>query len=118
MKSFRNNGVETASQRYFGKSVHDLNLAARRHLNMDRLVGHPRPEHRRRRIDRVAEVADPNQRHTPLLGQPKDALDLASEGRVEFGIGAGWMKSDYDESGMSYDRPGLIPSSSMTALPW
>src|SRR6266498_2781134 len=26
--------------------------------------------------DRIAEVADPNQRHTPLLGQPKDALDL------------------------------------------
>ena len=34
-------------------------------------------------------------------------LDLASEGRVEFGIGAGWMKSDYDEAGMPYDRPGV-----------
>jgi probable F420-dependent oxidoreductase len=29
-----------------------------------------------------------------------------SSGRVEFGIGAGWMKTDYDESGMHYDPPG------------
>src|SRR5439155_15118034 len=32
--------------------------------------------------------------------------DLVSEGRLEFGLGAGWMRSDYDEAGLSYDRPG------------
>ena len=33
--------------------------------------------------------------------------DRIAEGRVEFGLGAGWMRTDYDESGMPYDRPGF-----------
>jgi probable F420-dependent oxidoreductase len=34
-------------------------------------------------------------------------VDLLSGGRLELGLGAGWMKSDYEESGIGYDRPGL-----------
>jgi probable F420-dependent oxidoreductase len=34
-------------------------------------------------------------------------IQLLSGGRHEFGIGAGWMQTDYDEAGMAYDRPGL-----------
>jgi len=34
-------------------------------------------------------------------------MDLLSDGRLELGIGAGWMKSDYEQAGMTYDRPGI-----------
>ena len=54
-----------------------------------------------------ALVFDNDYRHPVVLAKEIATLDLASEGRVEFGIGAGWMKSDYDESGMDYDRPGV-----------
>jgi len=54
-----------------------------------------------------ALVFDNDYRHPVVLAKEIATLDLASEGRVEFGIGAGWMKSDYDESGMPYDRPGV-----------
>ena len=54
-----------------------------------------------------ALVFDNDYRHPVVLAKEIATLDLASEGRVEFGIGAGWMKSDYDESGMAYDRPGV-----------
>jgi probable F420-dependent oxidoreductase len=51
-------------------------------------------------------VFDNDYRHPVVLAKEAATLDLASEGRLEFGIGAGWMKSDYDEAGMSYDSPG------------
>ena len=51
-------------------------------------------------------VFDNDYRHPVVLAKEIATLDVASEGRVEFGIGAGWMKSDYDESGMSYDSAG------------
>ena len=34
-------------------------------------------------------------------------MDVLSGGRVEIGIGAGWMKTDYEAAGMTYDRPGM-----------
>jgi probable F420-dependent oxidoreductase len=52
-------------------------------------------------------VFDNDYRHPVVLAKEIATLDLASEGRVEFGVGAGWMKSDYDESGLAYDRPGV-----------
>jgi probable F420-dependent oxidoreductase len=52
-------------------------------------------------------VFDNDYRHPVVLAKEIATLDLVSEGRVEFGIGAGWMKSDYDESGMPYDEPGV-----------
>jgi probable F420-dependent oxidoreductase len=45
-------------------------------------------------------------RHPLFLAKEMATLDLVSEGRTEFGIGAGWMRSDYDEAGLPYDRPG------------
>ncbi|MDQ2943259.1 MAG: TIGR03621 family F420-dependent LLM class oxidoreductase, partial [Candidatus Dormibacteraeota bacterium] len=33
-------------------------------------------------------------------------LDLLSDGRLEFGLGAGWMVSDYEQTGIPYDTPG------------
>ncbi|HZT65695.1 MAG TPA: TIGR03621 family F420-dependent LLM class oxidoreductase [Acidimicrobiales bacterium] len=50
-------------------------------------------------------VFDNDYRHPLVLAKELASLDLASEGRLEAGIGAGWMKSDYDESGIAYDPP-------------
>src|SRR3984893_14447370 len=52
-------------------------------------------------------VFDNDFRHPVELAKEIATLDLASEGRVEFGLGAGWLKTDYVESGMPYDRPGM-----------
>ena len=46
-------------------------------------------------------------RHPMMLAKEIATLDLATEGRVEVGLGAGWRRIDYDQSGMTYDRPGL-----------
>ena len=46
-------------------------------------------------------------RHPIMLAKEMATLDHIAEGRVEFGIGAGWMRTDYDQTGMVYDRPGL-----------
>jgi probable F420-dependent oxidoreductase len=51
-------------------------------------------------------VFDNDYRHPIELAKEVATLSLLSEGRVEFGLGAGWMRSDYDESGIPYDRPG------------
>lgn len=34
-------------------------------------------------------------------------MDVLSDGRVEIGLGAGWMISDYEQSGIPYDPPGV-----------
>ncbi|HCB34004.1 MAG TPA: LLM class F420-dependent oxidoreductase [Acidimicrobiaceae bacterium] len=46
-------------------------------------------------------------RHPMVLAKEFATLDLLTEGRAEFGMGAGWMRSDYDASGIAYDRPGV-----------
>ena len=51
-------------------------------------------------------VFDNDYRHPIVLAKELATLDLFSEGRLEAGIGAGWMRSDYDESGIAYDTPG------------
>ena len=34
-------------------------------------------------------------------------MDLLSDGRVEIGLGAGWMINDYEQLGIPYDTPGV-----------
>ena len=46
-------------------------------------------------------------RHPVVLAKSAATLHLISGGRHEFGIGAGWMESDYVEAGIPYDRPGV-----------
>ena len=46
-------------------------------------------------------------RHPVVFAKEMATLDLLSDGRLELGIGAGWMRSDYDEAGLDYDRPGV-----------
>ena len=53
-----------------------------------------------------ALVYDVDYRHPVVQAKEAATLDLATEGRTIFGFGAGWMKTDYDESGIPYDSPG------------
>jgi probable F420-dependent oxidoreductase len=45
-------------------------------------------------------------RHPVLLHKALATLDVFSGGRVEVGIGAGWMASDYGAAGIPMDPPG------------
>ena len=51
-------------------------------------------------------VFDNDYRHPVVLAKEAATLDLLSDGRLDFGIGAGWMKSDYDRSGIPHDSAG------------
>jgi probable F420-dependent oxidoreductase len=46
-------------------------------------------------------------RHPVLLHRSAATLDLLSEGRLELGIGAGWMTTDYEAAGLVMDPPGV-----------
>ena len=52
-------------------------------------------------------VYDVDYRHPVVLAKAAATIHLLSGGRSEFGIGAGWMESDYQEAGIPFDRPGL-----------
>ena len=52
-------------------------------------------------------VYDVDYRHPVVLAKAAATIHLLSAGRSEFGIGAGWMESDYQEAGIPFDRPGL-----------
>lgn len=54
-----------------------------------------------------ALVYDNDYRHPITLARDVAAMDLFSEGRIELGIGAGWMTTDYEQSGIVLDRPGV-----------
>ena len=54
-----------------------------------------------------ALVFDNDYRHPVVLAKEAATLDLLSDGRLELGLGAGWMRSDYEESGIPYDGPGV-----------
>lgn len=43
-------------------------------------------------------------RHPVLLAREVATLDWLSEGRAELGLGAGYMKAEYDEVGLAFDR--------------
>lgn len=51
-------------------------------------------------------VFDNDYRHPVVLAKEAASLDLLSGGRLDFGIGAGWLASDYAQSGIAYDSPG------------
>jgi probable F420-dependent oxidoreductase len=54
-----------------------------------------------------ALVFDNDYRHPVTLATETATLDLLSGGRVELGLGAGWMRTDYEQSGIAYDPPGV-----------
>lgn len=54
-----------------------------------------------------ALVFDNDYKHPVVLAKELATIDVLSGGRLEVGLGAGWMKSDYEQSGISYDAPGV-----------
>jgi probable F420-dependent oxidoreductase len=46
-------------------------------------------------------------RHPAFLAKQAATLDLLSDGRLELGIGAGWKTTDYEQSGIPLERPGI-----------
>ena len=46
-------------------------------------------------------------RHPVMLAKELATLDRMSDGRLEVGMGAGWLTTDYQQGGIRMDRPGL-----------
>src|SRR4029450_6814759 len=46
-------------------------------------------------------------RHPVVLAKEAATLDLLSGGRFELGIGAGWLRDEYQRAGMPFDPPGV-----------
>ena len=57
---------------------------------------------------RIASHALMNDLHNPVvLAQTATTLDTLSEGRLEFGLGAGWLRSDYEVCGVRLESPSV-----------
>lgn len=52
-------------------------------------------------------VFDNDYKHPVVLAKECATLDLLTDGRFELGLGAGWMRTDYDRSGMPFDANGV-----------
>lgn len=52
-------------------------------------------------------VFDNDYRHPVILSKEAATLDVLSGGRFEFGLGAGWMVSEYEQAGFPFDAPGV-----------
>lgn len=46
-------------------------------------------------------------RHPVVLAKELATIDHLSSGRLEIGLGAGWMAPDYEQAGMPFDPPGV-----------
>ena len=45
-------------------------------------------------------------KHPAITAKEAATIDLLCDGRLEFGLGAGWQRTDYDALGLPYDSPG------------
>ena len=52
-------------------------------------------------------VLDNDFRHPVVLAKEAATLDVVTGGRFELGLGAGWMTTDYTQSGIPMDRPSV-----------
>jgi probable F420-dependent oxidoreductase len=46
-------------------------------------------------------------RHPVLLAREAGTIDLLTDGRLELGLGAGYMRVEYDQAGLRFDRGGV-----------
>jgi probable F420-dependent oxidoreductase len=52
-------------------------------------------------------VLDNDYRHPVVLAKEAATLDLLSGGRFELGIGAGWLREEYERAGIPFDPPAV-----------
>jgi len=52
-------------------------------------------------------VLDNDYRHPVMLAKEAATLDLLSDGRFELGIGAGWLRAEYEQAGMVFESAGV-----------
>ena len=62
-------------------------------------------EHSSLRVGTAVLAAD--FRHPLVLAKEAATIDLLSEGRLELGIGAGWLTEDYQQLGVEMDAPSV-----------
>jgi len=58
------------------------------------------------RVRLLTMVLGNDYRNPVLVHKAAATIDVLSGGRVELGLGAGWMRSEYEAAGMVYDPPG------------
>jgi probable F420-dependent oxidoreductase len=46
-------------------------------------------------------------RHPVLLAREAAVVDVLTEGRLQLGLGAGYMKAEYEQAGLPFDRGGV-----------
>lgn len=56
-------------------------------------------------------------RHPAVLAKEAATLDHLSDGRLEVGIGAGWLRSEYEATGIPFDRAGIRIGRLAEAIP-
>lgn len=52
-------------------------------------------------------VLDNDFRHPALVAEEAVTVDVLSGGRMELGLGAGWLESDYTRAGIPFDAPAV-----------
>jgi probable F420-dependent oxidoreductase len=52
-------------------------------------------------------VIDTDFRHPAVLAKGLATIDVLSEGRLEIGLGAGWLRDEYVQTGIPFDPPGV-----------
>jgi probable F420-dependent oxidoreductase len=57
------------------------------------------------RVRLTTMVLDNDFRHPAVVAKDAATVDVLTEGRLELGLGAGWMQADYDKIGLTFDPP-------------
>lgn len=105
-------GVENADWRRFANQVEDLGystLYMPDHFIDSRLAPMPALAMAAAYTTTLrvgALVFDNDYKHPAILAKEMVTIDELTGGRCELGIGAGWMKTDYDALGIPYDSAG------------